>query len=161
MKVRLLSPAPDLDSFILGWVPEWPKGADCKSVVTDFGGSNPPPSTNMREWRNWQTRTVQVRVKAISCRFKSCFPHQANNLRFSGGYLLTEVKTGLEGRSSESGSSGAREPTHGLRPASLKTPHSGVFPALGPPTKPAGANQVLFPAPTKNRVHSDSVFCYM
>ena len=28
-----------------GWVPEWPKGADCKSAVTDFGGSNPPPST--------------------------------------------------------------------------------------------------------------------
>ena len=28
-----------------GWVPEWPKGADCKSVVSDFGGSNPPPST--------------------------------------------------------------------------------------------------------------------
>ena len=28
-----------------GWVPEWPKGADCKSVVDDFGGSNPPPST--------------------------------------------------------------------------------------------------------------------
>ena len=28
-----------------GRVPEWPKGADCKSAVTDFGGSNPPPST--------------------------------------------------------------------------------------------------------------------
>ena len=27
-----------------GWVPEWPKGADCKSVATRFGGSNPPPS---------------------------------------------------------------------------------------------------------------------
>ena len=27
-----------------GWIPEWPKGADCKSVVSDFGGSNPPPS---------------------------------------------------------------------------------------------------------------------
>ena len=25
-----------------GWVPEWPKGADCKSAVADFGGSNPP-----------------------------------------------------------------------------------------------------------------------
>ena len=24
-----------------GEVPEWPKGADCKSVVTDFDGSNP------------------------------------------------------------------------------------------------------------------------
>ena len=28
-----------------GWVPERPKGADCKSVVSDFGGSNPPPPT--------------------------------------------------------------------------------------------------------------------
>ena len=27
-----------------GWVPEWPKGADCKSVVDDFEGSNPSPS---------------------------------------------------------------------------------------------------------------------
>ena len=30
---------------IHGWVPEWPKGADCKSAVTDFGGSNPPLPT--------------------------------------------------------------------------------------------------------------------
>ena len=29
-----------------GGVPEWPKGADCKSVVSDFDGSNPSPSTN-------------------------------------------------------------------------------------------------------------------
>ena len=28
-----------------GGVPERPNGADCKSVVTDFGGSNPPSST--------------------------------------------------------------------------------------------------------------------
>ena len=28
-----------------GGVPEWPKGADCKSVSSAFGGSNPPPST--------------------------------------------------------------------------------------------------------------------
>jgi hypothetical protein len=27
-----------------GGVPEWPKGADCKSVVKDFEGSNPSPS---------------------------------------------------------------------------------------------------------------------
>ncbi len=30
-------------NYIFGRIPEWPKGADCKSVVTDFGGSNPPP----------------------------------------------------------------------------------------------------------------------
>ena len=28
-----------------GRIPEWPKGADCKSVVIDFGGSNPPSPT--------------------------------------------------------------------------------------------------------------------
>ena len=28
-----------------GQVPEWPKGTDCKSVGSAFGGSNPPPST--------------------------------------------------------------------------------------------------------------------
>ena len=26
----------------LGEVPEWPKGTDCKSVGSAFGGSNPP-----------------------------------------------------------------------------------------------------------------------
>lgn len=29
---------------IYGWIPEWPKGTDCKSAATCFGGSNPPPS---------------------------------------------------------------------------------------------------------------------
>ncbi len=28
-----------------GGVPEWPKGPDCKSDGSAFGGSNPPPST--------------------------------------------------------------------------------------------------------------------
>ena len=30
---------------IFGWIPEWPKGADCKSVSNAFEGSNPSPST--------------------------------------------------------------------------------------------------------------------
>src|SRR5699024_752430 len=29
---------------IFGWIPEWPKGTDCKSAANCFGGSNPPPS---------------------------------------------------------------------------------------------------------------------
>ena len=29
-----------------GWVPEWLKGADCKSAAFRFVGSNPTPSTN-------------------------------------------------------------------------------------------------------------------
>ena len=32
-------------SSMRGGVPEWLKGADCKSVGSAFGGSNPPPST--------------------------------------------------------------------------------------------------------------------
>ena len=62
-----------------GWIPEWPKGADCKSVGDAFEGSNPSPSIQesrgknqsgsnpfrimkqianifMPQWRNWQTR---------------------------------------------------------------------------------------------------------
>ena len=34
-----------ITSVGFGSVPEWPKGADCKSVVFDFGGSNPPAPT--------------------------------------------------------------------------------------------------------------------
>ena len=40
--VRLRSPAP------YGGFPERPKGADCKSVVTDFGGPNPPSPTRKK-----------------------------------------------------------------------------------------------------------------
>ena len=31
---------------------------------------------NMRVWRNWQTRKIQVLMIARLCRFKSCHPHQ-------------------------------------------------------------------------------------
>ena len=31
--------------FDFGCVPEWPNGADCKSAVFDFGGSNPSAPT--------------------------------------------------------------------------------------------------------------------
>ena len=43
--VRLRSPAP------YGGFPERPKGADCKSVVTDFGGPNPPSPTRKKPSR--------------------------------------------------------------------------------------------------------------
>jgi hypothetical protein len=33
--------------MLYGGIPEWPKGADCKSVGTAFDGSNPSPSTNV------------------------------------------------------------------------------------------------------------------
>ena len=34
-----------------GWIPEWPKGADCKSVGTAFEGSNPSPPINLKRLR--------------------------------------------------------------------------------------------------------------
>ena len=40
--VRLRSPAP-------GGIPERPKGADCKSVVTDFAGPNPASPTKQKD----------------------------------------------------------------------------------------------------------------
>ncbi len=36
-----------------GRVPEWPKGADCKSASSAFGGSNPPPSTTKKAHLCW------------------------------------------------------------------------------------------------------------
>lgn len=33
------------NNIIYGQVPEWPKGTDCKSVSSAFGGSNPPLPT--------------------------------------------------------------------------------------------------------------------
>ena len=32
---------PRIGSGHLGRIPKWPKGADCKSVIDDFEGSNP------------------------------------------------------------------------------------------------------------------------
>ncbi len=43
--LRFIPASSEAELHKYGWVPEWPKGADCKSAVTDFGGSNPPPST--------------------------------------------------------------------------------------------------------------------
>ena len=36
----------------------------------------------MRIWRNWQTRTVQVRMRETSWRFKSSYPHQARRKQY-------------------------------------------------------------------------------
>ena len=43
-KQRVIGSSP-IGPIDYGWIPEWPKGADCKSVGTAFEGSNPSPST--------------------------------------------------------------------------------------------------------------------
>ena len=44
--------------LIFGWVPEWPKGADCKSVSDAFEGSNPSPSICFRNKAKLQKNIV-------------------------------------------------------------------------------------------------------
>jgi hypothetical protein len=44
-----------------GQLPEWPNGADCKSAVYDFGGSNPPlPTENNLELLNVKIAQLQI-----------------------------------------------------------------------------------------------------
>ena len=41
--------APAVRETSYGGIPEWPKGADCKSVSSAFGGSNPPSPTKTKK----------------------------------------------------------------------------------------------------------------
>ena len=47
-KQRVIGSSP-IGPIEYGWIPEWPKGADCKSVGDAFEGSNPSPSIQMRK----------------------------------------------------------------------------------------------------------------
>ncbi len=58
-----------------GRFPEWPKGADCKSVVNDFGGSNPPPPTK-EESTNLCSLLFCAENKKSPCQGKSEKPCQ-------------------------------------------------------------------------------------
>ena len=51
---------PVTSSIFFGKVPEWPKGTDCKSVVSDFGGSNPPLPTKINH--NIDTKNIGIMV---------------------------------------------------------------------------------------------------
>ena len=44
-RLAAMSRAQEARKRIFGGVPERPKGSDCKSDGSAFGGSNPPPST--------------------------------------------------------------------------------------------------------------------
>ena len=47
-KQRVIGSSP-IGPIDYGWIPEWPKGADCKSVGNAFEGSNPSPSSTMKK----------------------------------------------------------------------------------------------------------------
>ena len=44
--------------YQIGQVPERPNGTDCKSVVFNFGGSNPPLPIPRRRKQNHQTKSL-------------------------------------------------------------------------------------------------------
>ena len=55
--------------------------------------------SRMRAWRNWQTRTVQVRMGATPWRFKSSRPHHFFNRTASAVFLfLRSLALRLEGQ---------------------------------------------------------------
>ena len=50
---------------IYGWIPEWPKGTDCKSAANCFGGSNPPPSIFIRIFLSYEAYNFISRGGAV------------------------------------------------------------------------------------------------
>ena len=63
--------------LLYGSVPERPKGADCKSVVTDFGGPNPPaPTKNAEQFRSASENRRFSPVFFIFLRFPRFFKNR-------------------------------------------------------------------------------------
>ena len=65
-----------------GGVPEWPKGTDCKSVVYDFGGSNPPPPTT-----NWYQH--RLGPERFGAGIAQLVEHQPSKLRVASSNLVS------------------------------------------------------------------------
>ena len=72
--VRLRSPAP------YGSVPERPKGADCKSAVADFDGSNPSPTT-ISTFKILLFEGLYHKTQLLCARISDC--RQIFNLKYS------------------------------------------------------------------------------
>ena len=68
------SPPTSSSAFQRGEVPEWPKGADCKSAGAAFGGSNPPLSTIGRRWAGIAQLARASAFQAEGRGFESRFP---------------------------------------------------------------------------------------
>ena len=58
-KQRVIGSSP-IGPIDYGWIPEWPKGADCKSVGTAFEGSNPSlPSIANKQGKKYNRITAR------------------------------------------------------------------------------------------------------
>ena len=86
-----------------GGIPEWPKGADCKSVVSDFGGSNPPSPTKNSEHPSGWSEFFDFRRRWIRKAALGDSPVDSRNRRGffrrkSESTFLLQVSCGLPGR---------------------------------------------------------------
>ena len=64
--------------MVHGWIPEWPKGADCKSVGNAFEGSNPSPSIC-----DWHVLSVYAGVAELA---------DAQDLKYAGVAELADAQ---------------------------------------------------------------------
>ena len=74
---------PFTSSSLYGGIPERPKGADCKSVVTDFAGPNPASPTITRNRPLWSVFCYVAKLLASPrhLRCKCAGPHTATEGR--------------------------------------------------------------------------------
>lgn len=70
-----------------------------------------------RAWRNWQTRTVQVRMGATPWRFKSSCPHHRKGIRKDAFSVVRETCVNLHRERSRSQYAGARKYANGQQAA--------------------------------------------
>ncbi len=83
-----------------GWIPEWPKGTDCKSAANCFGGSNPPPSIR---WCGGIGRRKGLKIPRWQHRAGSSPATSSSGKRSIEGYFVFFVLRGgcAEGRELE------------------------------------------------------------
>ena len=86
---QVVGSSPITSSKFLGGFPERPKGADCKSVVSDFGGPNPPAPTKnpvhprgIFSLRNAGNNKKARRACFFWCRWRGSNPHAREGNRF-------------------------------------------------------------------------------
>ena len=69
---------PFTSSIFYGGIPERPKGADCKSVVTDFAGPNPASPTIEKDQPLWLVFFYGAEAVGNSVANATAVPHTAN-----------------------------------------------------------------------------------
>ena len=74
-----------LEAQTLGRIPEWPNGADCKSAVYDFGGSNPSaPTIVQRTIRKQPRRLKRIRLDVINAKIAQLVEHDLAKVGVAG-----------------------------------------------------------------------------